>query len=39
MKRKKISRRKYSRILKKNTKFHKRNLPGFHVRAGRRYPL
>lgn len=41
MKRKSVSRRKYRKILKKNSKFHKRNLPGTaaNLRGGRRLPL
>ena len=38
MKRKKVSRRKYRKILKRNSKFHKRNLVG-SLRGGRRLPL
>lgn len=38
MKRSKVSRRKYRKMLKRNSKFHKRNLVG-SLRGGRRLPL
>lgn len=41
MKRRKVGRRKYRKILKRNAKFHKKNLPGaaVNLRGGRRLPL
>lgn len=38
MKRRKIARSKFRKVFKKNSKFHKRNLP-MALRGGRRLPL
>lgn len=38
MRRRSVSRRKYRKMMKRNSKFHKRNLVG-SLRGGRRLPL
>lgn len=39
MKRKRVSRRKFKKVFNKNSKMHKRNLPGMFQRGGRRLPV